>query len=145
MRKNPFLKMDEKIIRKIYGNKATLLIIKINRVYDESTGEIAEKVNSFDREIYISNPKLFADYFIDGQNVMRGDVTVEIARQTLLEAVGDLRPDSLMNGKLDPEHDWIVFGNKAYTIRKIEPKNIYANTPGVYQVHLREAGYAGKT
>ena len=145
MRKNPFLKMDEKIIRKIYGNKATLRIIRITRSYDENTGEIVDVPENFDREIYISNPKHFADYFIDGQNVMRGDVTVEIARQTLLDAVGDLRPDSLMNGKLDPEHDWIVFGSTAYTIRKVEPKNVYANTPGVYQVHLREAGYAGKT
>lgn len=145
MRKNPFTKMEEKVIRKLYGNTATLRIMKTNRTYDESTGALTENPQGFDREIYISNPKKFADFFVDGENIMRGDITVDVARETLVNAVGDLREDSLMHGKIDPETDWLIWGGRVYVIRGVEPKNVYANVPGVYQLHLRQVAYAGKT
>ena len=137
--------MEEKVIRKLYGNTATLRIINIKRSYNEQTGEILDTPEAFDREINISNPKKIADYFIDGDNIKRGDITVDVARETLVNAVGDLRPDSLMNGKIDPDHDWVIFGNRAYIIRKVEPRNVYANVPGIYQLHLREVAYENKT
>lgn len=145
MRKNPFTKMEEKVIRKLYGNTATLRIIKIERYYDESSGELEDKLESFDREIHISNPKKFADVFIDGENILKGDITVDVARATLFNAIGDLREDSLMHGKLSPEHDWLIWQGRVYTIRGVEPKNVYANVPGIYQLHLRQVAYENKT
>lgn len=145
MRKNPFTKMEEKVIRKLYGNTATLRIIKVKRIYDEATGELSDTPEAFDREIYISNPKKFADIFVDGENILKGDITVDVARETLVNAVGDLREDSLMHGKLSPEHDWLIWQGRVYTIRGVEPKNVYANVPGIYQLHLRQVAYENKT
>jgi hypothetical protein len=145
MRKNPFTKMEEKVIRKLYGNTATLRIIKVKRIYDEATGGVSDTPEAFDREIYISNPKKFADVFVDGENILKGDITVDVARETLVNAVGDLREDSLMHGKLSPEHDWLIWQGRVYTIRGVEPKNVYANVPGIYQLHLRQVAYENKT
>lgn len=146
MRKNPFLRVDEKVIRSLYGNTAVLTYRNRVKEYNGNTGEISESVVTFIRNINISNPSEFADVLIDGTNIQKGDVTCEIARKTLLKAMQSLpedvgvlgRTDSLMRAGLDPDSDRITISGREYRIVKIQAKNVYANEPSVYKIHLRE-------
>lgn len=146
MKKNPFLKAEEKVIRQLYGNSATLTYRNCTKSYNSSTGEMSESIATFTRTIYISSPSEFADIFVDGENIQKGDITCEVARETLTKAMqadsGDVgtlgRTDSLMRAGLDPDSDRITIGGRDYRIVKIQAKNIYTNEPAIYKLHLRE-------
>lgn len=149
MNRNPFVKAEEKILRKIYGNTATLTYNVTSTVYDSATGEIATSGAFFARVINIGDPAEFADALVDGENIKKGDLKCDVARKTLVDALRSAPGDSggalssyrsatVTAAGIDTATDRITFGGREYSIRKITPREVYANEPAVYRLQLRE-------
>lgn len=149
MKKNPFLKLEENVIRKLYGNTATLTYNVSSRVYNSSSGVITTSGATFSRTVNISDPTEFADALVDGENIKRGDLRCDVARKTLVDALRPLEGDSggtlssyrsatVTAAGIDTTTDRITFGGKEYSIRKITGREVYANEPAVYRLQLRE-------
>lgn len=148
MKRNPFLKAEEKVLRKVYGNTATLTYLVRSRTYNSDTGELTETDKTFVRVIHISSPSEFADALVDGENIKKGDLRCEVARKTLIDALrpatGDpavlsnLRSASAMTAGIDISTDRLTYCGRDYSIRKIVPLGVYANEPSKYKLHLRE-------
>ena len=148
MKRNPFLKAEEKIIRRVYGNTATLTYHVKSRTYNSETGELSETDTVFTRAIHIGKISEFADALVDGENIKKGDLRCDVARKTLVDAlnpkIGDpaalsgLRSASVINAGIDISSDRLTCCGRTYAIRKIIPCNVYADEPSVYTLHLRE-------
>lgn len=148
MKRNPFVKADEKINRRLYGNTATLTYRVRTTSYNSETGELADTDAVFTRTIHIGKISEFADALVDGENIKKGDLRCEVARKTLIDALapqqGDvgvlknLRSASMMSAGIDISTDQLSFCGRDYSIRKIVPNNVYANEPSIYKLQLRE-------
>lgn len=136
MKKNPFLKADDKVI-KMYGNTATVIFVQSTRQYDEATGAISTQESRTESAVSISTPSVISEAVADGKNYMVGDLSFDISRLELERVLPDGRTASVETGVLDLKKDRFVVSGKRYRIVKIHPKNMWADTPSVYRVQLR--------
>lgn len=136
MKKNPFLKADDKVI-KMYGNTATVIFVQSTRQYDEATGAMSTQESRTESAVSISTPSVISEAVADGKNYMVGDLSFDISRLELERVLPDGRTASVETGVLDLKKDRFVVSGKRYRIVKIHPKNMWADTPSVYRVQLR--------
>lgn len=151
MKKNPFLKAEQAVIKKVYGNTATIKFnIKV-KLYITATGAFVESLFTCPRQIFIKNPHEIVDAIVDGKNYIKGDLTTEIAYQELINAIQPMPDDPIMpenkditdhrrantrNGGIE-EGDTIEFDGTEYRIVKITPKNFYAGVPSRLKLQMR--------
>ena len=151
MKKNPFLKAEKAVIKKVYGNAA---IIKFNiktKLYITATGAFVESSFTCPRQVFIKNPHEIADAIVDGKNYIKGDLSTEIAYQELVDVIRPLPDDPIMpenkditdhrrantrNGGIE-EGDTLEFDGTEYRIVKITPKNFYAGVPSRLKLQMR--------
>lgn len=151
MKKNPFLKAEQAVIKKVYGNTATIKFnIKV-KLYITATGAFVESLFTCPRQIFIKNPHEIVDAIVDGKNYIKGDLTTEIAYQELINAIQPMPDDPIMpenkditdhrrantrNGGIE-EGDTLEFDGTEYRIVKITPKNFYAGVPSRLKLQMR--------
>lgn len=139
MKRNPFLKVEKLINRKVYSNSAILKLTDKKKVYDERTGEIIEVPRHEKYVVYISNPHEINEAIVDGKYFLKGDVHISIAYLEVAEATLAFgREDDAVTGGIKPEYDSLLFNNREYRIVKASPKNFYAGTPSKIKIQLRE-------
>lgn len=136
MKKNPFLKADDKVI-KMYGNTATVIFVQETRQYDEATGAISTQESRTESAVSISTPSVISEAVADGKNYMVGDLSFDISRLELERVLPDGRTASVETGVLDLKKDRFVVAGRRYRIVKMHPKNMWADTPSMYRVQLR--------
>lgn len=139
MKKNPFLKAEKAIIRRVYRNSATLNFNVKSKSYDAATGEFYETETVTAKTVYIKNPREIADAVVDKLNYLKGDLNVEIAYQEVADAVSGVsgRTANTRNGGIDGLSDTLTFDGTIYRIVKITPKNFYAGAPSRLKLQLR--------
>lgn len=151
MKKNPFLKAEQAVIKKVYGNTAEIKFnIKV-KLYITTTGAFVESLFPCSRQVFIKNPHEIADAILDGKNYIKGDLTTEIAYQELVDAIKPMPDDPIMpeskditdhrrvntrNGGIE-EGDTLVFDGTEYRIIKTTPKNFYAGVPSRIKLQMR--------
>lgn len=151
MKKNPFLKAEQAVIKKVYGNTAEIKFnIKV-KLYITATGAFVESLFPCSRQVFIKNPHEIADAIVDGKNYIKGDLTTEIAYQELADVIKPISTDPIMpdnsnitdyrrantrNGGLEID-DTLVFDSTEYRIVKTTPKNFYAGVPSRIKVQMR--------
>lgn len=151
MKKNPFLKAEQAVIKKVYSNSAVLKFNVKTKLYITATGAFVESVFTCPRNIFIKNPHEIADAIVDGKNYIKGDLSTEIAYQELVNAVKPLSDDPIMpnnkditdyrrantrNGGIE-DGDTLEFDGTEYRIVKITPKNFYAGVPSRLKLQMR--------
>ena len=136
MKKNPFLKADDKVI-KMYGNTATVIFVQETRQYDESTGAMSTQESRTESAVSISTPSVISEAVADGKNYMVGDLSFDISRLELERVLPDGRTVSVETGVIDLKKDRFVVAGRRYRIVKMHPKNMWADTPSMYRVQLR--------
>lgn len=136
MKKNPFLKADDKVI-KMYGNTATVVFVGKTRVYNESTGAVSTQEIRTESRVAISTPSVISEAVADGKNYMVGDLSFDISRLELERVLPEGRTASVETGVLDLRSDRFVVAGRQYRIVKMHPKNMWANTPSMYRIQLR--------
>ena len=155
MRKNPFLRAEKAVIKKVYNNSATLKVTVFRKDYDNLTGALTETVYVFPRTIHISNPHEIADAIVDKIQYVKGDLNVAVAFKEITDvmvpmdgdpeiviggankSISDFRNTDNRTAGLDETKDTIVFDGTTYRIVKITPKNIYAGMPSRLKLQLR--------
>ena len=155
MRKNPFLKCDRLIIKKVYGNKATLKMRVSVKTYDQSSGSYSQADYIFQRTVYIRNPHEIVDALVDNKLYFKGDLNTEIAWQEVADCIEifpgdpviidirtpkhitDFRTPNSRNGGIDETTDTLVFDGTEYRIVKVSPKQFYAGLPSRLKLLLR--------
>ena len=139
------------MIKKVYGNTATIKFnIKV-KLYITATGAFVESLFTCPRQIFIKNPHEIVDAIVDGKNYIKGDLTTEIAYQELINAIQPMPDDPIMpenkditdhrrantrNGGIE-EGDTLEFDGTEYRIVKITPKNFYAGVPSRLKLQMR--------
>lgn len=136
MKKNPFLKADDKVI-KMYGNTATVIFVQTVREYDESTGAMEMRESRTESPVSISTPSVISEAVADGKNYMVGDLSFDISRLELERVLPEGRTASVETGVLDLRSDRFVVAGRQYRIVKMHPKNMWADTPSMYRIQLR--------
>lgn len=151
MKKNPFLKAEKTVIKKVYGNTAVIKFNVKKKTYSIETGAFTETLYSFYRQVFIKNPHEIADAIVDGKNFIKGDLTTEIAYQELVDAIKPMPDDPILpeskditdhrrvntrNGGIE-EGDTLEFDGTEYRIVKITPKNFYAGVPSRLKLQMR--------
>ena len=151
MKKNPFLKAEKAVIKKVYGNTAVIKFNVKKKTYSTETGAFTETLYSFYRQVFIKNPHEIADAIVDGKNYIKGDLTTEIAYQELTDVIKPISADPIMpdssnitdyrrantrNGGLEID-DTLEFDGTEYRIVKTTPKNFYAGVPSRIKVQMR--------
>ena len=152
MRKNPFLRAEKTVIKKVYNNEATLNINVTVRSYDNATGTFTESTEVYPRTIHIANPHEIADGIVDKIQYLKGDLNVDVAyleiTQVMIPVLGErtvmidgvaktLAESRTRNGGIDETKDTITFDGTTYRIVKITPKSFYAGTPSKLKIQLR--------
>jgi hypothetical protein len=144
MRKNTFLKMEDRLIKSVYNNKATIYFVVKSRYYDEETGEMTEQESVYQSKVFIDNPEKFSYMLIDGKNVMENDIKCHVSRLGIEKAVKEcgedlfqLRKEKQGSGYIDVSCDMIEFAGIKYRIRQSLPKSVYSNVASIYTLHLR--------
>ena len=138
MKRNPFLKAEKAVIKKVYGNRATLRLTSIEKVYDEKNGRITEIPRQSEYTIFISNPHEINEAVVDGKYYLKGDLHVTVAYLELIEKTSAFgRDDDVITGGIVPETDYLVFNKREYRIIKASPKNFFADTPSKIKLQLR--------
>jgi hypothetical protein len=146
LKKNPLQKAQQKIIRKVYGNKAVLKIVERTKVYDEETGAMSDSELIFSRDVYIKNPRQVADAIVDGKNYLKGDMHVDVAFKEIADALnraesGDpgvlAREVNIKNGGIDIKHDYLEFGEVSYAFVKITALEFFGGEPASLKLQLR--------
>jgi hypothetical protein len=139
MKKNPFLKAEKAVIRKVYGNAAVLNFNAKSKIYNAETGSFSETKTVTSKTVYITNPHEIADAVVDKLNYLKGDLNMEIAYQEVADAVSGVsgRTANTRNGGIDGLSDTLTFDGTIYRIVKITPKNFYAGAPSRLKLQLR--------
>ena len=138
MKRNPFLKVEKLINRKVYGNVATLVLADNKKVYDPDTGKINETIRQGNYTVYVSNPHEVNEAIVDGKYYLKGDLHVSVAYLEITEVTSAFgREDDAVTGGINPEYDSLLFNNREYRIVKASPKNFYAGTPSKIKLQLR--------
>lgn len=138
MKRNPFLKVEKLINRKVYSNAAILKLTDKKKVYDEQSGEIIEIPRHGQYAVYISNPHEISEAVVDGKYYLKGDLLISIAYLEVAEATSAFgREDDAVTGGIRSEYDSLLFNNREYRIVKASPKNFYAGTPSKIKIQLR--------
>ena len=155
MRKNPFLRAEKTVIKKVYNNAATLKFNVVFKSYDKDTGKFTDTTKVYPRVIHISNPHEIADIIVDKIQYVKGDLNADVAFKEISDVlvqmdgdpvvviegenktISDFRSASSRNAGIDETKDTLVFDGTTYRIVKITPKNIYAGTPTKLKLLLR--------
>ena len=151
MKKNPFLKAEQAVIKKVYSNSAVLKFNVKTKLYITATGAFVESVFTCSRNIFIKNPHEIADAIVDGKNYVKGDLTTEIAYQELADVIKPLPDDPIFPGNKDITDyrrantrnggieidDTLEFDGTEYRIVKTIPKNFYAGVPSRIRLQMR--------
>lgn len=151
MKKNPFLKAEKTVIKKVYTNPAVVRFNVKLKTYDPGTGAFSENTYIFLRDVFIKNPHEIADAIVDGKNYIKGDLNTDIAYQEMIDAIKPIDSDPVIepntditnyreansrNGGLE-ESDTIEFNGTEYRIVKITPKNFFAGVPSRLKIQMR--------
>ncbi len=147
MKRNPFLKAEKAIIKKVYGNAAILNINVCIKTYDSMSGALSENKLVFHRKIYIRNPHNIADAVVDKVNYLKGDLSTDVAFREIKDAIipmvddpGDItnyRKADSRTGGIDESCDTLSFNGITYRIIKLTPKGFYAGSPTKMNIQLR--------
>ncbi len=153
MKKNPFQKMEQRVIRKLYNNPAELIYNISARNYDPASGAVKNERHQFRRTVYVGDPSEIHDAVVDGKNYLKGDLFVIIpfleifnSRQALptdpdtSQSLSDLRPWQVKNCGIDTGEDLLIFGGISYRFIKIAGKDWYGQQPSIYKAQLRGGG-----
>lgn len=148
MKKNPFLKLEDKLIKVLYNNEAVIHFVLKKRIYNSETGEFTEGETVYKSKIYIDTPAKFSYLLVDGKNVMENDLRCHVSRAGLESAIktcSESGNDMLFqkrqkmdgSGYIDTSVDMLEFCGIKYRIRQVSPKDVYAKTASKYVLHLR--------
>ena len=139
MKKNPFLKVEELILKKVYGNQALLRLDIQTREYIPESGDIVTEHALREFPVYISSPAEIALAAVDGKNYLRGDMNCSVSLYALQEIIAQVPERSVETPSfgLDVKSDLLLFNNATYRITKVLPKKFYAGTPSVIRIYLR--------
>lgn len=155
MRKNPFLRAEKTVIKKVYNNAATLKFNVVQKSYDNETGKFTETAAIYSRTIHISNPREIADVIVDKIQYVKGDLNADVAFKEIADVlvpmdgdpviviegqnktISDFRSANNRTAGIEETKDTLVFDGTTYRIVKITPKNIYAGTPSKLKLQLR--------
>lgn len=155
MKRNPFLKADKAVIKKVYGNPAVLKMCENRRSYDSHTGEFTEDDAVFLRNIFIGNMHEIADAVVDGKQYVKGDLHTEVAFQEIADSlvpmtgdpvividkeqktIADLRKADHRTAGIKETKDSLVFDGTEYRIIRITPMIVYAGVPSKLKIQLR--------
>lgn len=135
IKNNPFLKVEEKLIR-IYGNVAKIIFVERENSYNSATGEIEKRFTEVEKEIYISDTHVFSEATGNG-NYFVGDITFSVSRQELLSIIPNGRNSSTaMCGLMKDSDEFELYGER-YRIVSIKPKTVWAGVPAVLRIQVR--------
>lgn len=155
MKRNPFLKLEQKIAAKVYNNVGTLTFNVKARTYNEQTGSFTETTYVFPRTVHIKRPREISEAIVDNRLYLKGDLNVDIPYLDFAEAmkaydddpaikvgevsktISDYRAINSINGGLDMTNDTICFVGKIYRPIKVTAKNMYAGVPSIFTVLMR--------
>lgn len=138
MKRNPFLKVEQIINKKVYGNVATLVLSDVTKKYNEQTGEMTEETREEQFQVYISNPHEISDVIVDGKYYIKGDLTLKIAYLELRGATSSFdREDDVITGGIRAQTDRLVFKKREYRIVKAQAETFFAGVPAKIKLQLR--------
>lgn len=133
---NPFLKADDKTLR-ISGNFASIVFVDKQSSYDPATGSVSADIQENTALIPIGEPKGFSEFVVDGKNYASGDLKFEVSYLALSAALPSSRKPDFQSCGVNKENDYFQLGTVKYSIVKIEPANVWQNTPSKYKFHIR--------
>lgn len=153
MKRNPFLKVEQKINRAVYNNPATLHVVVRRKSYDAYSGDLSREDFDFTRTVYLGDPKTLSDFILSTQEYKSGDLLVDTAYKDFMDAVAETRetdpvvtvdgvaktlPDLRSGTPIDTTADWIEFSGRKWRFVKVVPRTHWAGTPSVVRLHMRE-------